>query len=148
MRQMELKFPATLEQQQLATIAAANIAGAYYRLITGDNDRNNGFIHDVELAVGEACTNAVKYCCEAQPERVFVSVCFEINNTDLLVTVKDRNEPFDFYNIPPPDFKNVPEGGYGLFIMKKKMDHVTYERLDGMNVITMRKKIVKSNPSI
>ena len=141
---MELKFPATLDQQQLAAIAAANIAGAYYRLVTGDNNRDNKFMHDVELAVGEACANAVKYYTAAYPEDVPIKVCFELNDKELIVIIKDSNEPFDFDNIPPPDFENVPESGYGIYIMKEKMDEVHYERLGGMNIITMKKMIVKS----
>jgi len=144
MEQMELKFPATLDQQQLGAIAAANIAGAYYRLVTGDNNRDNTFIHDVELAVGEACTNAVKYCTAAYPEDIPVQVCFELNDKELIVIIKDRNEPFDFDNIPLPDFENFPESGYGIYIMKEKMDEVRYERLGDMNTITMKKFIVKS----
>lgn len=142
MEQMELKFPATLGQQQLATIAAANIAGACYRLVTGAGNRDCSFVHDVELAVGEACINAVKYCTAVSPENVSVNVYFELNDKELIVIVKDKNEPFDFDKVPPPDFENVPEGGYGIFIMKEKMDEVHYERLNNTNIITMRKKII------
>lgn len=143
MRQMELSFPATLAHQQLAAIAAANIASSFYRLVTGIRDRENPFINDIELAVGEACTNAVKYCTDPDPEQATVQVCFKMDDREMTVIIKDRNDPFEFDNIPPPDFENVPESGYGIYIMKEKMDQVKYERANDMNIVTMKKTIVQ-----
>jgi serine/threonine-protein kinase RsbW len=32
-------------------------------------------------------------------------------------------------------------GGMGIFIVKNIMNHVTYQRLEGKNLLTMKKKI-------
>ena len=143
MEQMELKIPVTLEQVQFGAIAAANIAAAYYRIVTGnDPGKDNVFIDAVELAVGEACTNSVKHCTTIAPEDIRITICFELYDNQLIVLIKDCNAPFDFDKVLPPDFEAAPESGYGLYIMKQTMDEVHYEHKDGYNILTLKKSIV------
>jgi len=142
MEQLELKIPATLEQAQLGAIAAANIAAAYYRIVTGqDPGKDNEFINAVELAVGEACTNSVKHCCSQCPEECRLTVCFELDDRKLMVMIKDCNAPFPFDQAPVPDFEAVPESGYGLYLIKQTMDEVHYLHQDGQNILTLIKTI-------
>ena len=142
MEQMELKIPATLEQVQLGAIAAANIAAAYYRIVTGEAPgRENSFIDAVELAVGEACTNSVKHCTEIPTEDNRITVCFELYDEKLFVKVSDGNAPYGFDEIEAPDFDAVPESGYGIYLIKEIMDEVHYLRQDGRNMLTLAKTI-------
>lgn len=142
MEEIRLTISATLVQAQLGTIAAAEIAKAYYRQVEGaDQQLASTFADAVELAVGEACTNSVKYCPAAQAESCMVLICFELGARELVVRVRDCNPPFDPASTPIPDFEKVPEGGYGIHIMKECMDQVSYERVDGWNVVTLRKSI-------
>ena len=143
MEQIELKIPATLEQVQLGAIAAANIAAAYYRIVTGtDPEKDNVYIDAVELAVGEACTNSVKHCTKPYPEDCRITVCFELYDGQLIVMIKDYNAPYDFDKVLPPDFDAAPESGYGLYIIKQTMDEVHYLHQDGQNILTIKKSIV------
>lgn len=142
MEQIRIAISATLVQAQLGTIAAAEIAKAYYRQLPGaDQELESGFVDALELAVGEACTNSVKYCPAGQVESCTIIICFELGARELVVRVRDCNPPFDLDNTPVPDFENIPEGGYGIHIMKECMDLVSYERVDGWNVVTLRKSI-------
>lgn len=142
MEEIRIAISATLVQAQLGTIAAAEIAKAYYRQVTdADQQLASTFADAVELAVGEACTNSVKYCPAAQAESCTILLCFELGTRELVVRVKDCNPSFDPASIPVPDFEKVPESGYGIHIMKECMDQVTYERIDGWNVVTLRKSI-------
>lgn len=45
------------------------------------------------------------------------------------------------------DLKTVPEGGMGLYLMQSLMDHVSYETINGRNILRMTKyfKGVKEN---
>lgn len=143
MEQMELKIPVTLEQVQLGAIAAANIAAAYYRIVTGtDPEKDNSFIDAVELAVGEACTNSVKHCTITHPEDCRITVCFELSDHQLIVMIKDSNAPYDFDKVEQPDFDAIPESGYGLYIIKQTMDEVHYLHQDGQNILILKKSVV------
>ena len=37
--------------------------------------------------------------------------------------------------------KERPIGGLGLFMLKRTMDHMTYDYLDGKNILTIEKRI-------
>lgn len=140
MEQIELIFSASLIQAQLGTIATANIAMAFYReKVGGDAEAENTFIAQVELSVGEACTNSVKYCPPSQVENSKVHILFELGENELIIKIKDCNPPFDFNGIEEPDFETAPECGYGVHIIKKSMDQVDYRREDGWNIVTMKK---------
>ena len=140
MEQLELKIPATLEQGSLGAIAAANIAAAYYRIVTGESpEKDCSFIEAVELAVGEACINSIRHCSAEIPEESSVSVCFQLEDDKLVVMIRDSNAPFDFDSVAPPDFDEVPESGYGIYLIKQIMDEVHYVYKDGQNVLTMKK---------
>ena len=140
MDKMELKFSPTLKNAQMGTIAAAKIASAFYNLIKND-DPDQNFSTDVELAVGEACTNCVKYSENLDTGDKTVIVTFETDDEKLVIQVKDQNPEFDFHGVSVPDFSEVPEGGYGIFIIREKMDLVTYMHTNGWNCVTMTKFI-------
>jgi anti-sigma regulatory factor (Ser/Thr protein kinase) len=42
------------------------------------------------------------------------------------------------------DVESRQIGGLGIFLMRKKMDQVTYEFKNGKNVLTLRKKTVRA----
>ena len=61
------------------------------------------------------------------------------------ITLVDGGVPFDPLAKPDPDITLSAEerriGGLGIFMVKKSMDDVTYERKDGKNIFTMKKRI-------
>ena len=61
------------------------------------------------------------------------------------ITLIDAGIAFDPLKKPDPDVTLVAEsrqiGGLGIYMVKKKMDEMTYERRDGKNVLTIRKKL-------
>lgn len=58
----------------------------------------------------------------------------------------DSGIPFDPLSIPDPDTTLSAEereiGGLGIFMMKKTMDEVHYERRNGENILTMKKYLI------
>lgn len=98
-----------------------------------------GDIDDLKLAVGEACTNAVKYGAKK----------------DARVTVRcvlsDRGLEIEICNCIPagatcpvitqPDPSHMREGGMGLFLMKRLMDEVELFWEEGLAMVKMVKKI-------
>lgn len=57
----------------------------------------------------------------------------------------DWGIPFDPTVRPEPDIMLPAEerdiGGLGIFMVKKYMDEVEYQRLDGKNILTLKRKI-------
>lgn len=142
MEQIEMTFSASLFQAQLGAIAAANIAKAFYQVVAGEESEvGRRFADAVELAVGEACTNSVKYCPPTQTASNKVLLLFEFTEDELIIRIRDCNAPFDFKGVQEPHFADFPEQGYGIHIMKKSMNRVKYEHKGGWNIITMQKKI-------
>lgn len=137
-----VKIAATLDQVQFGTIAAANIAKTYSRFLSGKKyAQESYFVNAVELAVGEACTNSVKHQNTGSRSLAEVTIRFHLSDDKLIITVSDRNMPFAFNILPEPDVRTMQESGYGIHIIKKSMDSVSYAHKDGMNVVTMTKRI-------
>lgn len=98
----------------------------------------------LNLAIEEAVTNVVMY---AYPEGEVGNVVIIANFTEgmLVFTISDNGIPFDPTSKTDADVTlNVEErpiGGLGIFLVKNLMDFVGYERKNGYNILTLKKKI-------
>jgi sigma-B regulation protein RsbU (phosphoserine phosphatase) len=102
------------------------------------------------VAVEEAVVNVMKY---AYPAGQHGDVTVEAASNDLRLkfTIIDSGKPFD-PTVQAPVNTTLPAqersaGGLGIHIMRQKMDSINYERIDNLNVLTLRKKIVKPEQS-
>jgi serine/threonine-protein kinase RsbW len=81
----------------------------------------------VELAVIEACTNIIHYAYPAScPGKL--GVCLRRAGETIEILLLDEGAPFDPTREPSPDLKESREGGYGIFLMRKIMGSVSYQR--------------------
>jgi serine/threonine-protein kinase RsbW len=103
-----------------------------------DPDLPGDFLNEVELAVSEACTNAIRHVSDGDAEAK-VAVCFQVYADSLIIEVKDQGEGFNIEDIPLPEFDQHPEGGYGLYIIRTVMDEVHYTKGELHNTLTMKK---------
>jgi sigma-B regulation protein RsbU (phosphoserine phosphatase) len=99
----------------------------------------------INLALEEAVVNVMSY---AYPLGTVGNVNIEAmaNEKRLKFIISDWGTPFD-----PTAEKEVdttlsaeerPIGGLGIHLVRQIMDSINYERIDGMNVLTLRKKLV------
>ncbi len=62
-----------------------------------------------------------------------------------MITFLDQGKPYDPLQKEDPDVtlavEDRPIGGLGVFIVKKTMDDISYERRDGQNILTIKKNI-------
>ena len=100
----------------------------------------------IKEAVEEAVINVIKY---AYPSGTHSDVTIEAasNETRLKFTIIDKGKPFDptvqtAVNTTLSD-KEHPIGSAGIHIIRQNMDSINYERIDDLNVLTLRKKITK-----
>ena len=98
----------------------------------------------INLAMEEAVVNIVNY---AYPvgTRGTIHIEAQANDERLRFTITDSGKPFD-----PTARKEVdttlsaeerPIGGLGIHLIRQIMDSMNYERLDGKNILTLRKKL-------
>ena len=98
----------------------------------------------MNLALEEAVVNVMNY---AYPPgiRGKVTIDASANDVRLKFTIIDWGRPFDPTVQADVDttlsVKERPIGGLGIHIVRQIMDSINYERIDGQNVLTLRKKL-------
>ena len=103
----------------------------------------------MNLAMEEAVVNVMSY---AYPADTVGDVTIEaVTIADQLqFTITDSGTPFDPTAKEEVDTtlsaEERPIGGLGIHLVRQLMDSITYERIDGKNVLTLRKKFDK--PSV
>lgn len=98
----------------------------------------------LNLALEEAVSNAMMYAYPAgKSGMVEVTVVREVDR--LVFTLVDSGVPFDPTTRPDADVTlgvaERPIGGLGIFLVRRLMDAVRYERAGGKNVLTLVKRI-------
>jgi sigma-B regulation protein RsbU (phosphoserine phosphatase) len=98
----------------------------------------------INLAVEEAVVNVMKY---AYPPDTKGDVTIEAvsNDVRLKFTIIDSGAPFDPTVQSQVDTTlsamERPIGGLGIHLVRQIMDSINYERMDNLNVLTLRKKL-------
>lgn len=96
----------------------------------------------LNLAIEEAIVNVMNY---AYPKDHIGKIKLEayVNDIRMKFIITDGGEPFDPTSAAEPDtnadLDDRPIGGLGIFLVRQIMDSVNYERIDGYNILTLRK---------
>ncbi len=102
---------------------------------------------NLNLVMEEMVSNVIFY---AYPEGTDASIGLvaESDGKELTFVLSDRGREFDptlkedaDVDVNPIDREGL--GGMGIFIVKNIMNEVTYQRLEGKNLLTMKKEINK-----
>ena len=132
---------------------------------TGEIDAVYGFIHaeldrrlcpvrvqnQLDVAVEEMFVNVCRYAYEgmaADADRtVRVTHAISADPPSITVEIIDGGMPFDPMAKPDAttadayaNVADVPVGGLGIFMAKKSVDEMRYERADGFNIVTLVKR--------
>ncbi len=99
---------------------------------------NKSYCRDVDLCVSEAFTNAVKYG-RSSPAAPEVHLSFLLFKDRMTIKVGDEGPGFSLEEVPLPNLNVASERGYGLFLIRKKMDEVGYHRGPERNCLVMTK---------
>jgi serine/threonine-protein kinase RsbW len=115
----------------------------------GEIMKEGGFCHrevlEVQLAVEEACANIVLHAYEVRTGFIYVLVSVEKDK--LKIMIEDDGPPFDptrYMTLHCTNRNDIdgPVGGWGIGLIRKLMDEITYERLPGKNILCLVKKKV------
>jgi serine/threonine-protein kinase RsbW len=100
-------------------------------------------LYPIELSLEEVLVNVISYAYPKEEKGNIDVNCSWDSQQGLTIQVVDYGAAFDPLEKPDPDTNlSLDErgiGGLGIFLTKKMMDTVTYERSRGKNILTMTK---------
>lgn len=98
----------------------------------------------VELALHEICVNVAMYA-YPKPPRGDMAVRLWREDGALVIEVRDKGVPFNPAKKKAPDLlakiKRGRPGGLGVYFYRTLMDGLTYRRVGGENILTVRKAL-------
>ena len=99
----------------------------------------------IDVAVEEIFVNVASYAYAPNTGSVTVQMELQEHPRTVVITFIDSGIPYNPLAKEDPDVTLSAEeraiGGLGIYMVKKSMDSVAYERGDGINIFTMRKAI-------
>lgn len=102
-------------------------------------------IIQLNIAVEELFINIAHYAYQASVGTATVRVDVQEKPLQVSVTFLDHGIPYDPLKKEDPDvtlpLEERPIGGLGIYMVKQSMDLVHYEYRDGMNILTIQKKL-------
>ena len=103
---------------------------------------------DIGLLLDETVSNAIKYSGVVDvndSSAIRINVTFEQDTRHLAVTVAWKGDYFDplQYHLIPDQQSRIP-GGWGIFLIKKITDTITFERKNDYNTLIMQKTYPES----
>lgn len=118
--------------------------------IVGETGIDMALANSMNLAIEEAVVNVMNY---AYPKGQSGKVLLEAyaNEERLKFVITDSGTPFDPTSTAEPDVNadldERPIGGLGIFLVRQLMDSVNYERVNGENILTLRKNLQTDTPT-
>ena len=109
---------------------------------------NEELCFELEIAVVEAVNNAIIHACADDPNQ---QLDLEITSQPdiITITLSDQGLCFDCFSEPPcpvtdsTAIEELPESGFGLYLIHQVMDKVDYSSQKGINTL----KMIKNLPS-
>ena len=99
---------------------------------------------NLNLVMEEMVTNVIFYA-YPQDEEADIELLAKSDGKELTFVLSDQGKEFDPTAKEDNDLSVNPAerelGGMGIFIVKNIMNQVTYQRLEGKNLLTMKKEI-------
>ena len=100
-------------------------------------------LYQMELVLEEIFINIASYAYEGDERPVVLSIDFEEEPLAAVVTFKDKGAPYNPLSRDDPNLalklENREIGGLGIFLVKKNVDAIWYEHVNGENVLSFRK---------
>ena len=101
------------------------------------------FKNKLTIVGDELFSNIIKYGYKDNGGDIFVRLLYETDNHKFVLTVIDRAEEFNQLAVEDHelsgDAKKHEIGGLGLLIVKKIMNEYVYDRVNGKNILILKK---------
>ena len=101
-------------------------------------------VMNLNLVLEEAVTNVIMYAYPKE-EHEYIHLTAKEQEGKLIFILTDSGKAFDPTQAPDADITLSTDdrqiGGLGIFLIRKIMNEVKYERIDGKNVLTLEKEL-------
>ena len=108
-----------------------------------EKDCSMKIVMQMELVIEEIFVNVASYAYAPETGAVIVRKFFDEEPRALNLTFIDFGKPYNPLEHKDPDTSlGVDErevGGLGIFLVKKNVDEISYERKDGQNILSIKK---------
>ncbi len=99
----------------------------------------------IELCLAEALNNIIRHAYKNNPGKL-VNIKVEKEGNEIRIILVDYGIPRPENVKPtlcfdPDDIENLPEGGFGLYLIDNLMDENIYRTADGKNVLLLKKYV-------
>lgn len=102
-------------------------------------------INVLSISLEELYANVCMYAYEGLDSEKWCTIKIGFENDDVIISIVDAGIPFNPLEKEDPDVHASAEergvGGLGIYMVKKYVDECTYDRVNDMNIFTMRKAI-------
>ena len=99
----------------------------------------------IDVALDEILSNIARYAYPSGSGDMTLSFDFDPTARQITIVFTDAGVPYDPTSQEEPDTTSSAEdraiGGLGIFLVRKIMDDMAYERRGNKNVLTIRKRI-------
>lgn len=136
---IQIKVPNQTRYLSLIGSIGEDLA-AHLQEYEGDRE---ALAYHLNLVLTEAMVNAIRHANANDPQEEVV-IRITISDNELVMLVFDHGQGFDIGVVPDPmvfEPELIEEHGRGLFIMRSLMDSVNYRKVEGGNVLELRKKL-------
>lgn len=101
-------------------------------------------VFNLNLVLEEAISNVILYAYPKE-ERQEILLTARKSDKNLIFVLTDSGKEFDPTQAPDADItlssEERPIGGLGIYLIRKIMNEVAYQRIEGKNVLTLGKQI-------
>jgi anti-sigma regulatory factor (Ser/Thr protein kinase) len=101
-------------------------------------------LHDLQLALEEHLTNISSYGYEDKREHTIL-IRAKLLSGELNIEIEDDARAFNPLTYPTPDLSAPIEqrsiGGIGIHMIRRSADALEYQRRNGKNLLTIRKRV-------
>ncbi len=99
------------------------------------------------IATEEIYVNIAHYAYSPNVGKVTIQCSVEDNPQQVVINFLDKGKPFDPLQKEDADTTLTSEerdiGGLGILMVKKSMDSISYQYENGMNILTIQKRVEK-----
>lgn len=104
-------------------------------------------VEGIDVAIDEILTNVIAYAFnDGNAHEIFVAATAEAQR--LVIEIRDDGTAFDPLSVPAPDLSADIDtrqvGGLGMHFVRSLLDEVGYQRVNGWNVLTLRKHLAEA----
>lgn len=141
---MSSKVRDTMQITLDSTFAAIDLLSEKFDAFAAERHLSPEVCGTVQLALEEVISNIIKHGYHGEAARP-IGVAIRLEDNQIIIDIEDSAPPFDPLAAPGPDLArpmaDKAPGGLGIHLVKRIMSSVGYQYANGMNRLTLRKRL-------